>query len=159
MPRIFTHRLCRKGLSGCTAFMEILGVICDVQRKHNMSQQPHYKPELKEFPDFRARDLYSCFQVSEFAPWLTVRDAVIQWRATAKQHGRVQHWHRNHEMWFTQCASTSQQIFVNMFSSHTPWTDISLFLPTLQADISLFCPYSKASKRGHDHNALGLELS
>lgn len=81
----------RKGLSGYTAFMEILGVNCDVQRKHNMSPQPHCKSELKEFPDFRPRDLYSCFWVLEFAPWLTIKDAVIQLRATAKRHGRVEH--------------------------------------------------------------------
>ena len=71
--------------------MEILRVNCDVQRKDDMSQQLHYKLELKGIPNFRPRGLYSCFQVSEFALWLAIKDAVIQSRATAKQHGRVQH--------------------------------------------------------------------
>lgn len=160
MPRIFTHRLCRKGLSGYTAFMKILGVNCDVQRKHSMSQQPHYKPELKEIPDFRPRDLYSCSQVLEFAPWLTIKDAVIQSRATAKQRGGVQHWHRNRVMSFTQYASTGREISVNVFGSHTLWTDVSLFLPVLQARHQLILPILQdGKKRGHDHITLGLELS
>lgn len=91
MPRIFTHRLCRKGLSGYTAFVEIVGLNRGAQRKHSMSRQPHCTPELEDIPDFRPIDFYSCFRVLEFAPWLTIKDTVIQSRGTAKQCDRVQH--------------------------------------------------------------------
>lgn len=73
--------------------MEILGVNGDVQKELSMSQQPHYKPDLREIPNFRARDVYIYLWVLEFAPCLIIKNTVIQSRATAKHHGRVQHQH------------------------------------------------------------------
>lgn len=87
--------------------MEILGVNWDVQREHSMSQQPHSKPELKEIPDFRDRDVCSCCWVLEFSPCLIIKNTVIQSRATSKQYGRVQHQH-----WPSSCVllSVPQQV-------------------------------------------------
>lgn len=87
--------------------IEILGVNWNVQREHNMSQQAHYKSELKEIPDFRDRDVYSSFWVLEFAPCPILKNIVIQSRATAKHHGRVQHQH-----WPRSCVlfSVPQQV-------------------------------------------------